>query len=179
MSLTTQKPRKQHLIKSLILLAAATSVGASLAFRMQPTLAQSNAPPAPGATSYLPSISDLMIATIQPRHVRLWIAARKGDWAFAAYELTNLKGAFDRLGRAYPMEHEIPFRDMISSVTAQPFEDVRKAIQSKDAAEFFKAYGDLTSACNSCHQATDHGVVVIGAPTDTSFSDQDFVGAAR
>ncbi len=103
------------------------------------------------------------------------VAARRGDWLFAAYELTNLKGAFDRLGRAHPMEHEIPLQDMISSATAQPFEDIRKAIKSKDAAAFFKAYSDLTSVCTPCHQATNHGVVVIGAPTDTSISDQDFV----
>jgi hypothetical protein len=98
------------------------------------------------ATSYLPSISDFMIATIQPRHVGLWIAARSGDWSFAAYQLGNLKGAFDRLGRAYPMEHETPLQEMISSVIAQPFEDTRKAIETKDSTAFSRAYGDLTSA---------------------------------
>jgi hypothetical protein len=108
------------------------------------------------------------------RHVRLWVAARSGDWSFAAYELGNLKGAFDRLGRAHPVEHEIPLQDMISSVTAQPFEDIHEAIESKDGVAFAKAYGNLTSACNSCHQATNHGVVVIRAPTDLSISDQDF-----
>ena len=29
------------------------------------------------AVSYLPSISELMIATIQPRHIRLWLAAQR------------------------------------------------------------------------------------------------------
>ena len=76
------------------------------------------------------------------------------------------------------MEHEIPLQDMISSVTAQPFEDLRKAIQAKDATAFDKAYGDLTSACNACHQGTNHGVVVIRAPTDASLSDQDFGSTA-
>jgi hypothetical protein len=118
--------------------------------------------------------SDFMIATIQPRHVRLWVAAKSGDWSFAAYELGNLKGAFDRLGRAHPVEREIPLQEMISSVTSQPFEDMYKAIESKDRVAFFKAYGDLTSACNACHEATNHGVVVIRAPTDSSISDQDF-----
>src|SRR5882672_199630 len=94
-------------------------------------------------TSYLPSISDFMIATIQPRHIRLWIAAQNRNWPFAAYELGNLKGAFDRLGRAHPVEHEIPLQEMISSVTTQPFEDLRKAIQSKDKTAFDKVYGDL------------------------------------
>jgi len=116
-----------------------------------------------------------MIETIQPRHVRLWVAARNGDWPFAAYELGNLKRAFDRLGLAHPMDHAIPLQDLISSVTATPLEDLRKAIESKDTAAFAKAYDDLTSACNACHQATNHGVVVIRAPTDASLSDQDFV----
>ena len=95
-----------------------------------------------------------MIATIQPRHVRLWVAARSGDWSFAAYELGNLKGAFDRLGRAHPVEHEIPLQEMILSVTSQPFEDMHKAIESKDRVAFSKAFGDLTSACNAMRPQT-------------------------
>jgi hypothetical protein len=177
MSLRTLTPLKQRSIKSCILLALAISGCIPLAFWTQATSAQSGAS-ASNAASYLPSISDFMIATIQPRHVRLWVAARSGNWPFAAYELGNLKGAFDRLGVAHPMEHEIPLRDMISSVTDQPFEDLHKAIESKDTAAFAKAYDDLTSGCNACHQATNHGVVVIRAPTDSSISDQDFVRAA-
>jgi hypothetical protein len=49
------------------------------------------AAPSPQATGYLPSISDLMIATIQPRHERLWQAGQDGNWEFAAYELGNLQ----------------------------------------------------------------------------------------
>src|SRR5271156_5907528 len=169
-----RKPRNQRPIKYGILLAPAILVYFCLALWTEVTSAQSDASPAPSATNYVPSISDLMIATIQPRHVRLWVAARSGDWSFAAYELGNLKGAFDRLGRAHPVEHEIPLQEMISSVTSQPFEDMHKAIESKDRVAFSKAYGDLTSACNACHEATNHGVVVIRAPTDSSISDQDF-----
>jgi hypothetical protein len=35
-------------------------------------------PPSP--TQYLPSISDMMIATIQPRHERLRQAGQDGNW---------------------------------------------------------------------------------------------------
>lgn len=170
--------RNQHLIKCSILVALEILGCLFLALWPQATSAQSDALAASNATSYLPSISDFMIATIQPRHVRVWVAARGGDWPFAAYELGNLKGAFERLGRAHPMEHEIPLQDLISSVTAQPFEDLRKAIQSKDSTAFSKAYSDLTAACNSCHQATNHAVVVIRTPTDSSISDLGFAGAA-
>src|ERR1700750_1108841 len=103
---------------------------------------------APAQTaSYLPSISDFMIATIQPRHIRLWLAAQNKNWDFAAYELKNLKGAFNRLGHAHPSSNDMPLQDMITSVTEQPFEDSDKAIRAKDATAFLKAYGDLTSAC--------------------------------
>ena len=175
MGLNTEKPRNRWRVNPWILLAPAFSGCFCLMLWTQATPAQSDASPTSEARSYLPSISDFMIATIQPRHVRLWIAARSGGWSFAAYELGNLKGAFDRLGRAHPTEHEIPLQEMISSVTAQPFVDLRKAIESKDRVAFSQAYEDLTSACNSCHQATNHGVVVIRTPTESSVSDQNFV----
>ncbi len=60
---------------------------------------------------------------------------------------------------------------MIASVTGQPFQELNNAIKSKDATAFTKAYADLTDACNSCHQALNHGAVEIGVPSRTSASD--------
>jgi hypothetical protein len=141
--------------------------------------AGAEAEPSPQATEYLPSISDLMIATIQPRHEQLWRALQDGNWDFAAYELGNLRGAFNRLGHAHPTEHDISFPDMIASVTEQPFKELNGAIQFKDATAFAKAYADLTDACNSCHQALNHGVVEIRVPNRTSASDLNTNGTSR
>jgi hypothetical protein len=127
---------------------------------------------------YLPSISDMMIATIQPRHRRLWQVAQQKNWAFAAYELGNLQGAFKRLGQAHPTEHDMSLPEMISSVTDQPFTELGTAIRTKDDVGFTKAYADLTDGCNSCHQALNHGVVVIRVPRGASTSDQDFTPAS-
>jgi hypothetical protein len=138
-----------------------------------------DAAPSPQATGYLPSISDLMIATIQPRHERLWRAAQDGNWEFAAYELGNLRGAFDRLGQAHPIEHDISFPEMIASVTEAPFKELNGAIQSKDGAAFTKAYAGLTDACNSCHQALNHGVVDIRVPNRASASDLNADSTSR
>ena len=136
------------------------------------------ATPSPQTTGYLPSISDLMIATIQPRHERLWRAEQDGNWDFAAYELGNLRGAFDRLGRAHPTEHDISFPEMIASVTEQPFKELNSAIQSKNGTAFAKAYADLTAACNSCHQALDHSVVEVRVPRRTPASDLNINGTS-
>jgi hypothetical protein len=168
--------RRQPVVAAAIAAAAilATALATSSSIAAGPEAA-----PAPQATGYLPSISDLMIATIQPRHQRLWRAGQDGNWEFAAYELGNLHGAFDRLGHAHPAEHNISFPDMIASVTEQPFKELKSAIQSKDAATFTKAYADLTDACNSCHQAFNHGVVEIIVPSRTSASDLKIDSAPR
>jgi hypothetical protein len=134
-------------------------------------IAGPEAAPPPQAGGYLPSISDLMIATIQPRHERLWRAGQDGNWEFAAYELGNLHGALGRIGEAHPVSQKISFPEMIASVTEQSFKELGSAIQSRDASAFSKAYGDLTDACNSCHQALNHGVVEIVVPSRTSASD--------
>ena len=150
------------------------SVGASLSVAAGPEAA-----PAAHASEYLPSISDLMIATIQPRHEQLWRAEQDENWDFAAYEVGNLRGAFNRLGNAHPIEHEISFPEMIASVTEQPFKELNSAIQAKDHTAFAKAYADLTDACNSCHQALNHGVVEIRVPNRTSASDLNTTGTPR
>jgi len=118
----------------------------------------------PQPSGYVPSISDMMIATIQPRHERLWRAAKESNWDFAAYELGNLRGAFGRLGRAHPMHDGIAFPDMIETVTKDPLDELDRAVRARDATTFSKGYSDLTDACNSCHQALNHGVVAIGIP---------------
>jgi hypothetical protein len=151
-----------------VTLIAVLSIGIATSRSMA---AGPEATPPPHATEYLPSISDLMIATIQPRHERLWQAEQDDNWEFTAYELGNLHGAFKRLGSAHPVEHDISFPEMITSVTEQPFKELSGAIQAKDHTAFAKAYADLTDACNSCHQALNHGAVEIRVPSRTSASD--------
>ena len=170
--------RRRPIVVATMAIAAAAILAIGVA-SSRSVAAGPEAAPSPQASEYLPSISDLMIATIQPRHERLWQAEQDGNWDFAAYELGNLHGAFNRLGHAHPTEHDISFPDMIASVTEQPFKELNTAIQSKDSAAFAKAYADLTDACNSCHQALNYGVVEIRVPNRTSASDLNTNRASR
>ena len=170
--------RRHPILVAAIAIAAATILAIGLA-TSRSVAAGPEAEPSSHATEYLPSISDLMIATIQPRHERLWQAEQDENWEFAAYELGNLRGAFNRLGHAHPVEHDISFPEMIASVTEPPFKELNSAIQSKDHTAFARAYADLTDACNSCHQALNHGVVEIRVPTRTSASDLNTNGTPR
>jgi hypothetical protein len=56
---------------------------------------------------------------------------------------------------------------------------LKSAVQSKDVTAFTKAYADLTDACNSCHQALNHGAVEIVVPGRTSASDLKIDSAPR
>jgi hypothetical protein len=169
----TISARRGSTVLASLVLAVAAIVGIALTSSYTDA-AGPEAAPSPQATPYLPSIADLMIATIQPRHRRLLQAAQDKDWAFAAYEAKNLRGAFDRIGRAHPTDHDVSFSDMLTSVMEQPFSELDSAIRSKDGAGFAKAYADLTAGCNSCHQAMNHGAVAIRVPSGVSASDQDF-----
>lgn len=163
--------RRRSIVFRVLASAGAASV-ATLVYLGTALDLRAGAPDEP--VLYLPSVSDLMITTVQPRHVRLWIAAHEGNWEFGAYELGNLKGAFNRLGRAHPTVENNSFPDMVSAVTQQPFADLAAAVKAKDMAAFDKAYADLTSGCNSCHQALNRGVVAIKVPRDGALDDQDF-----
>jgi len=76
--------RRRPIVVAAIAIAAAVaiSLAASHSVAAGPDAVPSS------HTEYLPSISDLMIATIQPRHERLWRAEQDGDWEFAAYAIT-------------------------------------------------------------------------------------------
>jgi hypothetical protein len=170
--------RRRPVAVAAIAIAAAAILAVGIA-ASRSVAAGPEATASPQATEYLPSISDLMIATIQPRHERLWLSEQDGNWEFAAYELGNLHGAFDRLGLAHPIEHDISFPDMIASATEQPFKELKSAIQLKDATAFAKAFAGMTDACNSCHQALNHGVVEIRVPNRTSASDLNAISTPR
>jgi hypothetical protein len=128
------------------------------------------APPA----AYRPGLGDLMTMTVQPRHIKLALAGREQNWAYAAYELRELEEAFERVARSWPQWRAVPIAEMIPALTHDPMTALAQAIKAADATKFAAAYGQLTDGCNACHKAADRAVIVIQPPTASSFPDQDF-----
>jgi hypothetical protein len=123
---------------------------------------------------YSSSLGDLMTATVQPRHSKLGLAAREGNWPYAAYELHELKEAFDRAARTWPKWRTFSISEMMASVTKAPMAALEQAIKAGDSSRVTTAYEQLTAACNTCHRSADRGMIVIQSPTSSSFPDQDF-----
>ena len=123
---------------------------------------------------YSPGLGDLMTATVQPRHTKLGLAAREGNWPYAAYELHELKEAFDRVAKTWPKWRTFSISEMMASVTKEPMAALDQATKAGDSSRVTTAYEQLTAACNTCHRSADRGVIVIQSPTASSFPDQDF-----
>jgi hypothetical protein len=125
--------------------------------------------------AYRPGLGDLMTATVQPRHIKIAIAAREKNWAYAAYELHQLDEAFDRLTAQWPQWQRVRIAELVETMIREPIDGLGQAIEAKDEAKFAAAYGKLTDACNACHQAARRPLVVIQEPKENMFPDQDFL----
>ncbi len=124
--------------------------------------------------AYRPVTSDLMNMVIQPRHTKLWLAGRNGDWEYAEYERHNIGGALARIAAAIPVYKGQATESLNAAFATPGLAELETAIKQKDRAAFEQAYGDLTTGCNQCHQATNHSMVVIKVPSGGPFPDQDF-----
>jgi hypothetical protein len=136
--------------------------------------ADAPAAPQPPAPDYHPSLGDLMTMAVQPRHIKLGAAGKQHNWPYLAYESSELRNAFSRIGRTIPAYRGNTLSDLFAAQITPALDDLDVAIKAKDAARFNAAYGKVTEACNTCHSALDHAYVVIRAPTISPYADQDF-----
>jgi len=127
----------------------------------------------PPSSPYVPRLGDIMNAA-QIRHIKLWFAGKSANWELAAYEVRQLKAS---LVEAASLYEGIPVTNVTTMV--QPVQAVADAIEANDGKKFVKAYGDLTSGCNACHQSIGRGFIVIRVPDVSPFSDQQFAPPKR
>lgn len=137
-------------------------------------LAGAAAAQTPVQPDYHPSMGDLMTMAVQPRHTKLGLALQARNWAYAAYEVDELKNALNRVARTTPTSKGQDVASLIASSIKDPLEAAAAAIKAKDAAGFGRAYGQITAACNACHMSLGREYVVIKAPLASTFPDQSF-----
>lgn len=139
--------------------------------------------PAAGAPAPLvildfkPAFDDMMTMLIQPRHIKLWAAAQAQNWTLAAFELNEMRTAFDRIAQTLPKYQNVNLGPTFISMMSGPIMQTNAAINAKNATQFNDAYRALTNTCTSCHQALNHPYLVIKVPDAnamTGYVDQDF-----
>ncbi|MSP01594.1 MAG: cytochrome family protein [Acetobacteraceae bacterium] len=128
---------------------------------------------------YLPGLGDLMTMTVQPRHIKLGLAGREKNWAYATYELAELNEALNRVAKLRPRWRDFAIAEMMRAVTKEPLGELADAIKSADGVRFAQSHGKLTESCNLCHQSTGQGVIVIKVPETSPYPDQNFQPARK
>ena len=143
------------------------------ALLLAPLAAGTQSPPTP--PPYHPGLGDLMLLTVQPRHLKIGLAGQHQNWAYAAFAVHELEQAFERIERQVPKWREFDIPSLIASTVKQPLDALEAAAKAKSAPQFDDAYRQLTAACNACHQSANLGMIVIQAPQSASpFANQDF-----
>ncbi len=116
--------------------------------------------------AYHPELGEQMLG-IQIRHARLWYAGQAQNWTLAAFELQEIKEAFDAVVEQNP-EHAIfqPQRlaDILPAMTKAPVIALRDAIDHGSKAEFEKAFDGLSAACTGCHKTAGNDFLIIERP---------------
>jgi len=156
-------------ICTLVAIAALAVVAAGGVHAQQPPPAANTA-----AAPYVLTMGDLMNTLVQPRHAKLGLAGRAGNWPLAAYALVELRQVFAGIKKAQPKFGGLPVPELIDAAVGPPLDAVEAAIKQQDANKFAAAYDRLTQGCNGCHQSVDHPFVVIKPPEASAFPDQDF-----
>ena len=135
-------------------------------------------PPAGPQPDYHPSFGDLMTMAVQPRHIKLGLAGKARNWAYAAYEASELRNAFGRIGRTIPTYRKQTLPEMFAQNILPSMDKLDAAIKARDGAAFDAAYKEVTASCNNCHMGLDHGFVVIREPASSPYFDQNLAGAS-
>jgi hypothetical protein len=68
-------------------------------------------PPTPPKPAFHPGLGDLMTAFVQPRHTKLGLAGNEQNWIYAAYELNELREAFDGVAEMVPKYRNLSIPD--------------------------------------------------------------------
>ena len=125
--------------------------------------------------SFTPGLGEIMTLT-QMRHIKLWFAGQGGNWPLAAYELDEINEGLDDAAKFHPTHKDapLPIPDLITKIMTAPMKQLEEAVHVQNKEQFSKAFDDLTTACNSCHQATNFGFNVVTRPASNPYANQLF-----
>lgn len=121
-----------------------------------------------------PGLGEIMGA-IQQHHEKLYFSGKNENWELAKYEFDEIKENLDRGTDLY--EHfkdlKVPLNEL-RHITDAPMQEIKKAMEEKNKAQFMAEFSALTQSCNQCHQAAQHGFIRIQIPQSSGYGNQKF-----
>lgn len=121
------------------------------------------------ANSYKPGLGEFM-SGIQLHHAKLWFAGQNQNWPLADFEVHEIQEALEDIQKFCSDRPEVKAIGMIDPA----IDSVNKAIQQKSSDLFKNSFMSLTTTCNNCHKATEHGFNVVTIPVNLPVVNQEF-----
>jgi hypothetical protein len=119
--------------------------------------------------AYKPGLGEFMTG-IQLHHAKLWFAGQNQNWPLADFEIHEIQESLDDIDEFCKDRPEVRSIGMLRPA----IDSVTNSIQQKSLQLFEKSFSLLTTTCNNCHKATDHGFNVVIIPKSPPVSNQDF-----
>lgn len=114
------------------------------------------------------------MASLQRYAEKLYLAGSNESWELAHFYGEELNEVAEEVaGGGFTEDgHDVSalMRTMLLPAVAQ----VEAAADGRSAEAFDAAYGALITACNACHDATEHGFITLRVPDANAYPSQDF-----
>ena len=105
---------------------------------------------------------------------KLFFAGKYNNWELADFYVEELEEALEELEESGLVENDISYGPLAKSITSDPINKLREAIESEQSDNFNDAYLGMVRACNNCHVASKHAFIRIVLPKQPVSDNQDF-----
>lgn len=136
-------------------------------------LTQCNSSENKSSTQSEPELADLM-STMQYHTHKLALSVEASNTELSEFYLHELEEATETVISSVQTYEGHDIANLTESMLEPGFEPVHEALENEDWKEAKEQLFNLTESCNSCHQSTDHGFVVIKPGFDNNPYNQDF-----
>jgi hypothetical protein len=92
----------------------------------------------------------------------------------AGYEIDEIKEGLEDAAKQFPTHEGLPVAEMIKSHTQAPLDELEKAVNAKNSAQFMAAFDKLSRGCNACHAEAKKAFIKIQRPTAAQLTNQVF-----
>jgi gas vesicle protein len=91
------------------------------------------------------------------------VAVEEGNWEYAGFCLHEMEEVFEKIEEVHENHDELvqPASVQLKAFVYPVFEELESAVEAKDAEAANAKYVQLKNNCSSCHQANNHGFIVL------------------
>jgi hypothetical protein len=114
------------------------------------------------------------MASLQRYTEKLYLAGSNENWELAHFYEHEVEEVAEELAEGGFEEDGHDISALVEAMLLPTVARVEAATEERSAEAFDAAYRGLLTACNGCHDATEHGFIKLQVPDTNAYPSQDF-----